>query len=896
MSKGFPSKGINPKNLIEYLSKWSTGPWTAPSQAKLDKLVRRDSLESFLPWMAYYEKDGIYFLEDDSVGFLWECVPHCYSSDSAVKKLESIFRDVLPENTVISFILHADDHLDPILEAFKGCKKRKLPIIQEAAEELANYFNTGAKGLSNMQGIPVRHFRLFVSVKIPAEAASKAKLDLVNLKVGLAEKLKSAGFGPDPMKPEHLLEWFRRLTDPEWGPTITDYDPDLPINRQAIRSNTVIEAEMEQVRINDRYFLCQTVKKPPRDWDVLRGNKILGGIDGIISDSSQITTPFLLCVNLVIRDLRKMLHGRSTMLNNQKSFGTFGKTLQAMRDEHSWALTRYEDNEKFVLCMPIFWTWGKNREELEMISTRVKTLWENEGFIMQRDRGILTALFLSALPFGLRTQGNMVEKLQRDFPVPAETAVKLLPTQGDFNGVGIPSLLFVGRKGQLTMMDFINKTSTNSNGFVAAGSGGGKSFLMNYLLFNYFGMGAKIRIIDIGASYKKASAMLGAKYMDFTPEQAICVNPFGTINDEDQESFDKSVDIVARIIGMMAVTKRELSETELTLFTEAIIWTWELKGAESSIDDIRYFMDHLDECYLDRRAGKPLPVPDTPSLPTQTDPIEAFLADSVSVEPDTIDKEQSASKDSEPKGNPLEVGYKTALIRMGHSFSTNLSAYGSEGRYGKWFNGPSTFDIGQDDFVVLELEHLKAGNPLLFDLITTIVINATTANLYLSDRKDPRIILFDEAWQFLKPGSLIAKVIEEGYRRARKYNGAFIVVTQSILDLQKFGEVGDVINASSSYKWFLASTDFDRALDQKLIDYDPFTMQILKSIQTKKGEYSEVFVKTDKSFGVARLAIDPFSYFVYTSDPDDVAAIEQIVEEGMSYPDAIRELIKRRGR
>jgi len=45
--------------------------------------------------------------------------------------------------------------------------------------------------------------------------------------------------------------------------------------------------------------------------------------------------------------------------------------------------------------------------------------------------------------------------------------------------------------------------------------------------------------------------------------------------------------------------------------------------------------------------------------------------------------------------------------------------------------------------------------------------------------------------------------------------------------------------------------------------------------------------------GVARLAVDPFSYYLYTSDAAEIAEIESLVDNGMSYGEAINEMVKR---
>jgi conjugal transfer ATP-binding protein TraC len=193
---------------------------------------------------------------------------------------------------------------------------------------------------------------------------------------------------------------------------------------------------------------------------------------------------------------------------------------------------------------------------------------------------------------------------------------------------------------------------------------------------------------------------------------------------------------------------------------------------------------------------------------------------------------------------------------------------------------------------VLELEHLKSRKEL-FRVVTLQVINAVTQDLYLSDKSDQRLIVFDEAWQFLGESSTLKEVIEEGYRRARKYFGSFTIITQSVLDMKLFGGVGDVIRNNSAFKFLLESSDFEKALDEKLLDYDDFTMRILKSTKSNKPKYSEIFMDTPFGTGIGRLAVDPFSYYVFTSDASEIAEIEAMVDGGVSYEDAIREMVKK---
>ena len=136
-------------------------------------------------------------------------------------------------------------------------------------------------------------------------------------------------------------------------------------------------------------------------------------------------------------------------------------------------------------------------------------------------------------------------------------------------------------------------------------------------------------------------------------------------------------------------------------------------------------------------------------------------------------------------------------------------------------------------------------------------------------------------------------MIEEGYRRARKYEGSFTIITQSLLDMIQFGSVGRVIRNNSAFKFYLKSTDFEQALNEKLIDYSPFVMDILKSVNSNAPFYSEIFIDSPFGVGVGRLTVDPFNYYANTSTGAEVEEIDNLIESGMPVEMAIDEMIRK---
>lgn len=812
------------------------------THAELRREVYRNKFSDYLPYAAYDEENQAYYNVDDTVGFLWECTPLVYAGTNIFEVLRGLFAASIPEKSVLQFMLYADPHVKPVLDRFRSLRTRNDPIVKEATENVYRFLMKGARdGLPNLQGIPVRNFRLIVALKMPLQK----DINYVDLRDTVYEILKGAYLNPRYMGPSDLIDMLTRLFNDN-PPERTHYDDSVPIRKQVILSETPIRAKWDAMEVGQREFRCITPKAMAENLDELLMNYLTGDIWGPQSDTNQIRTPFFITVNVIYESLKAKLHAKCNFVLQQRGVGSFAPGLKRKQEEYMWATGQIEKGVPFVRIMPLVWVVGRDRAEAREAVARAKRIWESHGFTMQEDRGILKVLFIAALPFGLYNIKNNVNDIDRDFICDAESAVLCLPIQSDFEGGQEPYNLFVGRKGELVSIDLFDRRANNQNALVAAETGSGKSFVTNYLVFNYYCAGAIIRLIDIGGSYKKLCKILGGVFVNFAKSSDIVLNPFSHVVD-----INDDAPVIAAIIGQMAYSgsNRVPDETERSIIKNAVHYAFNNYGQEANIDSVYEYLTGFRK-YADEL------------LDIQCEGNEDCAAD---------------------------------LSLTASKLAFNLRDFTSEGPYGRWFNGKANLDISSDELVVLELQELKK-QPELFRVITLQVLNYVTADLYLSDRSRKRLIIFDEAWQFFKEGDMLRDVIEEGYRRARKYGGSFTTITQSLLDLETFGSVGDVIRDNSAYKFYLESGSFEKAKDRKIIDYDNFTMRILKSVKSPRPRYSEIFMDTPIGVGVCRLVVDPFSYYLFTSDAAETAQIEKLVQSGMTYPQAIKEMVRRRGK
>jgi conjugal transfer ATP-binding protein TraC len=108
----------------------------------------------------------------------------------------------------------------------------------------------------------------------------------------------------------------------------------------------------------------------------------------------------------------------------------------------------------------------------------------------------------------------------------------------------------------------------------------------------------------------------------------------------------------------------------------------------------------------------------------------------------------------------------------------------------------------------------------------------------------------------------------------------------------QFGSVGKVIRSNSAFKFMLQSPDFEQAANEKLIDYSPFIMEMLKSLASNPPKYSEIFIDSPFGVGVGRLVVDQFNYFTNTSEAVEVQLIDDMVDDGIPVENAIELMVE----
>ncbi|OAI17088.1 type-IV secretion system protein TraC [Methylomonas koyamae] len=221
-----------------------------------------------------------------------------------------------------------------------------------------------------------------------------------------------------------------------------------------------------------------------------------------------------------------------------------------------------------------------------------------------------------------------------------------------------------------------------------------------------------------------------------------------------------------------------------------------------------------------------------------------------------------------------------------------LFPFTTKGEYGRYFNGRNNAKFASD-FTVLELEELK-GRKHLQQVVLLQLIYQIQQEMYLGERNRPKIVIIDEAWDLLTEGD-VAKFMEHGYRRFRKYGGAAVTITQSVNDLYRNAAGRAIVeNSANMYLLGQKAEVIEGMKQDRRLPLSDGGYELLKTVHTLPGAYSEIFFITEMGSGIGRLIVDPYKRILFSTKPEDVNALKQLRRKGLSLGDAIQQLIDSR--
>lgn len=821
---------------------WQNGT-ALPTVAEFAALSERYSLASILPYEAYDPDHELYY-NHDTVGFMLYTNPATGLGVNELKILNQFFVQAHRSDALIQISLIADTNIDPLLRPWASLKHNSAntpnhDIFTLLAQNRLDYLLKGKwESLFDDQAFLVRNFHLIISYTINGTChLSEDDLGyLLKTREAIQGTLRSARMDSVTLRPDPFLNIMSSMLNPTHAPRPTlTYDPENLLNAQIIDGDTaaLFEAGAASFVHQDAAYtmLPFHVKQFPQFWAGFDNAKLLGDPTNNIL---RLPCPFIITLTVNIPDqiYIKGLIKRKTLRATQMVDSPVSKYVSQWKErKRDWDYVsgKVEDGNKLLEAyyqIILFTPQGREQD----CEQALKGLYNSFGWILTRSRYIPVHALLGALPMGVNREAKRALKTFGHFNTRLSwTCTNIAPWIAEWKGTETPMMLFTGRRGQLVYFDPFDNTQGNYNIACCAISGSGKSFLTQEWVCNCLGSGGRVFIIDAGHSYRNLCRLLHGTYIDFGDDELdIRLNPFSFINEHDPKHFAEQFPLIKMLIAQMASPDAPLTPVQKGLLEKAILLTWE---------------------HYHRAA-------------TITHVVEAL----------------EGTHDDDPD-----------LKRQAKDLAVMLQSFTKTGMYGTYFEGPATVNL-DNAFVVLELDALNA-KPDLQSVVLLILMLRITQVMYLSKNKSQRkLCIIDEAWRLLSKGQA-GDFIQEGFRVARKHGGSFMTITQRLSDYF-VSETAKAAYMNSDYTLFFRqkAEELAGAADKGLLDKHNGSIDLLRSLETLQGKYSELVIASPKGFVPVRFVVDPITEKLFSTKADEVEFIQNALASGVPLIDAVQQL------
>jgi conjugal transfer ATP-binding protein TraC len=811
---------------------------SAITKEEVKNLYSSVKLEDFLK-IEKYDKDEKWFLtKDNYVTRIFEVPVLTGVSENLVYDIEkSIFAaPYLPEKTIIQINLYADPKIRDKIEAYLSLKEEsRIPIVKKYTDWLT--MKTKEKIYEDWNAL-VRDFKIYITVKIPLKDSLENKSyknEIRTLFINLSSTITNIYQGNIAILNDvEYIYLTRSLLNPKYNEddTLLFIDPEAgeigiqPRENVEDLSTAIIDPETyfiegeDYIKINNYYATVYAVQPGLRGFPKELSPYFLYDYIGAYKreDYANIGTPFVFSFIAQKLEEKNVLSIRkdAEIMLKQKNFSNLNPRMEERQEDYTMFIREIEKGR--VAWKGSYYIYLFTDRGLDYLRSVGRTLES----MMQKQRFVfkpelnITSVLLTCIP-GNATEEHLANKLERRTYLLDGNIALLTPLFADWKGTKTPTIPMLTRRGQIFTFDLFDSDGGYSAAIIAP-TGRGKSFLSNHILFNYLTQPNTIlRVVDVGDSYKGLNRLFNGTYIEMTPENRITLNPFYSIKNIE----DELPELVNLTLAMVRFEEK-VRDLERSFVEKAIKETYE----ESN--------------------GEPFGISEV---------VETMIR---------IAQEQ----------NNYEL---LQFAQLG------FTPYVEGGNLDYLFNGEPNVSL-DNRFIVLELKSVL-NNPALMRLVLLAFFQLINREVYYNQEKRAwkKVVLWDE-WHRASANEFILDFSFRAIKEYRKFNASMILVTQNFGDFfeSMIPEKTKNIYLNLEYIISLYQTpeEWKRLQGDNELTLSDFEIEVLETVNTVKGKYSEVFiVRRSGGRGIARLVLPPAFIWLYTTSAEEVAVREYFIKQ-----------------
>lgn len=402
---------------------------------------------------------------------------------------------------------------------------------------------------------------------------------------------------------------------------------------------------------------------------------------------------------------------------------------------------------------------------------------------------------------------------------------------------------------------------------------------MNSVVRQLWEQNTDVVMVDTGNSYEGLCEYVGGKYISYTEEKPITMNPF-------------------------RIKREELNVEKTGFLKNLILLIW--KGSQATISKTE---DRLIDQVITEYYGVYFNGFDGFTPPQREDLRQSLLVDdrnnnrnhqeNEAQREERIDKEidsiEARRKELKVETLSFNTFYEYSVQRIpdichennltGVDISTYrymMKDFYRGGNHDKTLNEDMDGSLFDETFIVFEIDAIK-DDPLLFPIVTLIIMDVFLQKMRI--KKNRKVLVIEEAWKAIA-SPLMAEYIKYLYKTARKFWASVGVVTQEIQDIIGSPVVKEAIINNSDVVMLLDQSKFKERFDNikailGLTDVDCKKIFTINRLENKTGRsfFREVFIRRGTTSGVFGVEEPRECYMTYTTERAEKEALKLYKKE-----------------
>lgn len=533
------------------------------------------------------------------------------------------------------------------------------------------------------------------------------------------------------------------------------------------------------------------------------------------------------------------------------------------------------ENKQLVYCHYNIVITVDNNTDLQKVTNNLENTFSRIGIQISQHSYNQLELFVGSFPGNCYSMNKEYDRFltlsdaasclmyKEKLPKSEDTPLKVYYTDRQ----GVPVAIDIsGKEGKIKLTD-------NSNFFCLGPSGSGKSFHMNSVVRQLWEQGTDVVMVDTGNSYEGLCEYVGGKYISYTEEHPITMNPF-------------------------QINKEELNVEKVDFLKNLIMLIWKGNSAiPTKIEEllIEQVIKEYYEAYFVGFNGY---------NKTQIEALHKKLLIDTATERRISDTNEDVEKRIWDKIHEMEARRKALIVkelsfnsffeysteRIPYicnenkitgidisSYNYSLSEFYRGGSYERTLNENLDSSLFDETFIVFEIDTIK-DNKTLFPLVTLIIMDVFIQKMRI--KKNRKVLVIEEAWKAVA-SPMMAEYIKYLYKTARKFWAMVGVVTQELQDIIGSPIVKEAIINNSDVTILLDQGKFKERFDQiqsvlGLTDIECKKIFTINRLDNKDGRsfFREVFIRRGLASDVYGVEEPRECYMTYTTERAEKEALK----------------------